>query len=287
MFENIPLPPAFSFIRKGRVFLLLRNDYMDLLLAEGIEDPKTLLQKYRETSTFLEGRTLHPSVPLGGGKRIVIRRYLHGGLLGALTRVLYLFGSRSFRELTLTEQIRTSGIPTIEPVGAIHRTRFPFYQAYLLSLEIQGAKDLLQYLQEIEPKPSRQKLLQKRKILRVAGQLVHRFHEEGFFHGDLQLRNILVSGERLFLIDFDRSYHRDRLTVEEKRKNLLRLNRSAEKWKRHGLPLTRTDRLRFFLAYAEGDEEMKQVMKKAWKSYSLRQRFYRWRWGIQRMLKNR
>lgn len=284
MFNNILIPPSFSFTRKGKVFLLLRNDYKDLLLEQGIEDPEAFLQKHRQTSKYLEGRTLHPSVPLTEEKRIVIRRYLHGGLFGALTRDLYLSGSRSFRELVLTVQMRASGIPTIEPIGAIHRALPPFHQGYLLSLEIPEAKNLIQYFQEIKSLPSRERLLQKRRTIRSAGQLVRRFHRAGFFHGDLQLKNILVSGEELFLIDFDHSYQRDRLTVDEKKKNLLRLNRSVEKWKCLGLSITWTDRLRFFLAYAEEDEEMKKAIRKAWRTYSLRHLFYRWSWGLQRML---
>ncbi len=284
MFDNILIPPSFSLIRKGKVFLLLRNDYKDVLLEQGIEDPKAFLQKYRQTSKYLEGRTLHASIPLEEGKRIVIRRYLHGGLFGALTRDLYLFGSRSFQELTLTMQMRTCGIPTIEPIGAIHRTLWPFHQAYLLSLEIPEAKHLIQYFHEIEAQPSRERVLRKRSIIRSAGLLVRRLHQAGFFHGDLQLKNILVSGEELFLIDFDHSYQRDRLSLDERKKNLLRLNRSVEKWKRLGLPITRADRLHFFLAYAEGDEEMKKAIQKALRTYFLRRLFYRWSWAVQKML---
>ncbi len=285
MFENIPIPLSFSVVRKGKVLLLLRDEYKDLLLEQGIEDIKTFLQTHRQTSKYLKGRTLHPSVPLKGGKRMVIRHYLHGGLFSALTRDLYLFGSRSFQELALTVQIRAAGISTIEPIGAIHRIFRPFYKAYLLSLEVSGAKDLIQYFEEIGPHPSRERLLHKRRTIRSAGLLVHQFHEAGFFHGDLQLKNILVSGEQLFLIDFDHSYQKELLTPDEKKKNLLRLNRSVEKWKRLGLPITRTDRFRFFRAYAEKDEEMRRTMTKALRTYSLRHLFYRWSWKIEEIVR--
>jgi 3-deoxy-D-manno-octulosonic acid kinase len=285
MFENISIPPSFSLVRKGKVFLILTDEYKDPLLEQGIEDIKTFIQTHHQTSKYLKGRTLHPSVLLKEGKRIVIRRYLHGGLFSALTRNLYLFGSRSFQELALTVQIRACGISTIEPIGAIHRIFGPFYKAYLLSLEIPGAKDLIQYFQEIGPRLSGERLLQKRRTIRSAALLVRQFHEAGFFHGDLQLKNILVSGEQLFLIDFDHSYQKEVLTADEKKKNLLRLNRSVEKWKRLGLPVTRTDRLRFFRAYAERDEEMKKMMTKALRTYSLRHLFYRWSWAVQNILK--
>jgi 3-deoxy-D-manno-octulosonic acid kinase len=284
MFENISIPRSFSLIRKGKALLLLSDEYKDFLLEQGIEDMETFLQIHRQTSKYLKGRTLHPSIPLKEGKRIVIRHYLHGGLLSALTRDLYLLGSRSFQELALTVQIRACGIPTIEPIGAIHRSLGPFYKAYLISMEISSATDLIQYFQEIGPHPSRERLLHKRKTIRSAGLLVHQFHEAGFFHGDLQLKNILVSGEQLFLIDFDHSYQKEALTADEKKKNLLRLNRSVEKWRRFGLPITRTDRFRFFRAYTERDEEMRKTMTKTLRTYFLRHLFYRWSWAFQRVL---
>jgi tRNA A-37 threonylcarbamoyl transferase component Bud32 len=185
----------------------------------------------------------------------------------------------------LTEKILSLGIPTVQPIGAIHRSvLLLFYKAYLLSLEISGAKDLIQYFQEIGPHPSRESLLYKRRTIRSAGLLVHQFHEAGFFHGDLQLKNLLVSGEQLFLIDFDRSYQKDALTPDEKKKNLLRLNRSVDKWKHLGLAITRTDRFRFLRAYAEKDEEMRKTMTKALRTYSLRHLFSRWRWAFRRVL---
>jgi serine/threonine protein kinase len=249
MFKNIDIPRSYFPIKKDKVFLVLKEEYRDDLLEQGIGDIEAFLQAHRETSKYLLGRTPHPSIPLKDEKRMVVRLYSHGGLFRILTRVLLLF-----------------------------------YKAYLLSLEISGAKDLIQYFQEIGSHPSRERLLHKRRTIRSVGLLVRQFHEAGFFHGDLQLKNILVSGEQLFLIDFDRSYQKEVLSADEKKKNLLRLNRSVEKWKRLGLPVTRTDRFRFFQAYAERDEEMRKTMTKALRTYSLRHLFYRWSWAFQRIL---
>jgi 3-deoxy-D-manno-octulosonic acid kinase len=216
---------------------------------------------------------------------MVVRQYFHGGFFRGVTRDLYLFGARSIRELSLTEKISSSGIATLQPIGAIHRSTYLFfYKAYFFSLEIPEAKDLIQYLQETGRPPSREALLHKRRTIRSVGLLLRQFHQAGFFHGDLQLKNILVSDEKPFLIDFDHSYHRGILTAPEKRKNLLRLNRSVEKWKRLGLPITRTDRLRFFNAYAEEDEEIWKVMRKALRTYALRLLLYRLGWALQRVL---
>jgi 3-deoxy-D-manno-octulosonic acid kinase len=284
MFKNIDIPRSYVPMRKDKVFLVLKEEYREDLLEQGIEDIGAFLQTHRETSKYLLGRTPHPSIPLKAEKRMVIRLYSHGGLLRILTRSLYLSGARSIQELTLTEKILSRGIPTIQPIGAIHRSvLLLFYKAYLLSLEISGAKDLIQYFQEVGPHPSLERLLHKRRTIRSAGLLVRQFHEAGFFHGDLQLKNILVSGEQLFLIDFDRSYQKDKLTADEKKRNLLRLNRSVEKWKRLGLPITWTDRLRFFRAYAGDDEKIKEAMRRSFPTYSLLSYFHRFEWFLGRM----
>jgi hypothetical protein len=279
MFKNIPIPASFSLIRKRKIFLLLKDDYRDLLLQHGIEELETFLKRYVQVTRYLTGRSPHPSIPIKDGERMVVRRYSHGGLFGLFTRGLYFFGSRSFRELALTEEIRSYGIPTTEPIGAIHRlTQFPFYQPYLLSLEVPRALNLIQYFQQISPHPSLQDLSQKRKMIRSAGLLLRQFHELGFFHGDLHLKNILIAEDQLILIDFDRSYRKPVLSQRKKMKNLLRLNRSVEKWKRLGLPITRTDQWRFFLSYAGNDVRMTKAIQKVVRTYSIRHLFYRTGW---------
>ncbi|MFB3885152.1 MAG: lipopolysaccharide kinase InaA family protein [Thermodesulfobacteriota bacterium] len=254
----------------------MKEEYKNLLLQLGIEDLESFLKKCRQSPTFLKGRALHPSISLREGERVIVRQYLHGGLFRNFNRSLYLFGSRSFRELILTEEIRSSGIPTVQPIAAIHRFILrPFYQAYFLSLEIPNSKDLIQYLWEIGTSPSREKVLLKRKMISSVGLLIQNFHRLGFFHSDLQLKNILVAGNQLFLIDFDRSFRKKPLSAAKRIRNLLRLNRSAEKWRNLGLPIHRTDRWRFFLAYAGEDETIRKAMKKAIRTHSIRRLLYR------------
>ena len=280
--RKILIPSSFSLCRRRNTFLILRDDYKDLLLREGIEDIEAYIRRNLEKSTVLQGRTLHPSIPIGNEKRMVIRQYSHGGLLRGLTGSLYFSGSRSFEELALTEEIRSSGIPTIQPIGAIHQTVIPpFYRAYLLSLEIPEARDLIRLFVEIGPGPSRDVLSHKRTVIRSTGILLRDFHKAGFFHRDLQLKNILVSGSQPLLIDFDQSYRNPVLSLRERMKNLLRLNRSAEKWIRLGLPITWRDRLRFFSIYAGNDIEIRNEMRRASKTYSLRALLHRIGWALE------
>jgi hypothetical protein len=285
MFKDIQIPPSFSLIKKGKVLILLETEYKEALLKQGIDDLKTFLEKSGQVSHYLEGRSPHPCVPLEDGKRMVVRQYSHGGILRAITGNLYFFGARSFRELALTEEIRSCRIPTIEPIGAIHhRIFYPLYRAYFLSLEVPHAIDLIQYLRQFGTRSSHKNIFSKRKTIRSAGLLIRQFHRFGFFHADLQLKNILVAGDQLLLVDFDRSYHKPKLSTRKRMKNLLRLNRSVEKWRRLGLPITRTDRWRFFLAYAGDDKEIRKAMEKAVRTYSLRLLFYRSGWAVQKIL---
>jgi len=286
MLKHISVPPFFSLIRKGKVFALLKDGYKDLLLKQGIDDIETFLKKNSQTSRYYEGRTLLPSISLWGGKRMVVRQYSHGGLLRTITGNLYCFGARSFRELAITEEIRSCGISTIEPIGAIHQAigLLPFYQAYLLTLEVPGALNAVEYLEKMGKNPNRETLYHKRKMIGHSGLLLRQFHQSGFFHRDLQLKNILVAEDRILIIDFDRSYRKSILSTRERMKNLLRLNRSVEKWRRLGLPITRTDRWRFFLAYAGEDEEIRKAMGRALHTYSLRSLFYRFGWAVEKIV---
>ncbi len=282
----IPFLPTYAPIRKEGLSMLLKEEYREALLRQGIEDFENYLARHARPSLHLTGRTSHLLVSLKDEQRMVIRRYSHGGLLRAFTGDLYLFGSRGFQELALTEEIRASGISTVQPVGAVHESVFPFfYRAYFLSLEIHQAKDLAGFLLEIGLRPSARDLVEKREMIRRAGCLVRRFHQAGFFHGDLQLKNILVSGGQPFLIDFDRSYRKKALTLEDRIDNLLRLNRSVEKWRRQGLPATKTDRWRFFLAYSGGDEAMRTGLQRALRTHAIRFFPHRCLWAIQEWIR--
>jgi 3-deoxy-D-manno-octulosonic acid kinase len=277
MHKKFLIPPFYVMIQRGKISFLLREEYRGLLLQQGIEDLETFLKKYGQTSPRLEGRTPLLSILLKDGTKTVVRSYSHGGLLRGLTRNLYLSGSRSFEELVLTEQIRSSGIPTVRPVGAVHRRIFPFfYRAYFISLEIPEAEDLPRYLLRTGSHPSPENLVEKRKTIHSVGRLIRQFHRAGFYHSDLQLKNILIAEGGPLLIDFDRCYRKKVLALRERTRNILRLNRSAEKWKRAGIPLSKTDRLRFLSAYAEGDREVKESLKKALRFHAFWFFIHRW-----------
>lgn len=279
MFANLPIPPSYCLIRKRNTYLLLKETVKDFFLDAGIENIEGFLKRRSSASSYVRGRTDHLLLPLNGGGRTVVRRYSHGGLLRAFNRSLYLAGSRAFSELALTERIRSCGIPTVEPLAAIHCIVVPpLYRAYLLTREIPRAIDFISYFKGMSARLSVEQLSSKRGVIRSAGRLLRTFHDAGFFHGDLQMKNILLSGEQPLLIDFDRSYRKSTLSTGERIKNLLRLNRSADKWMGQGLRITRTDRWRFFKAYAEEDAEILASLQKALRLYPFWVMIHRMGW---------
>jgi tRNA A-37 threonylcarbamoyl transferase component Bud32 len=280
MLRNIVAPPSFALIKCGKTSLLLKEGLKDLLLRAKIQDVEGFIKKNTKGLRYLSGRAAHPSILIDDRTRVVVRRYSHGGILRKLTRDLFLFGSRSFQEVAYTEAVRSCAIPTVEPVAAIHQNVFcPFYRAYLLSREVPNSKDLIQFFKEMIVHPS---FPAKRKIIHSAALVLRKFHGAGFFHGDLQLKNILVADEGILLIDFDRSYRRKALSDGEKIANILRLNRSAEKWTRKGLPITWRDRFRFFSVYAGDDVEIRKAMRRAFRSWSLSNVIHQIGWRMER-----
>ncbi len=114
-------------------------------------------------------------------------------------------------------------------------------------------------------------------------------HEAGIYHSDLHLKNFIVEmGEEgmgsLYIIDFDRSKIIHPLKSNKWFANLLRLDRSAEKWRPKGLWITRTDRLRFLRSYLEGDKERIASVRKYIKKYLRHRRRYRVGWAIERLI---
>ncbi len=286
------LPHGFSLIKRERAELIIRDLYKDRLMDRGIHNPGSLILQQGNKAQFMHGRGLLVSLPLQGkdSERMVIRHYEHGGIFRALTRDLFLVGSRPFRELIITEVARKAGLPTMEVLAAIKtRLLWPFYKGDLVSKEIPHSVDLIQYLTRWGKGRVQKRLDEKRKLIQQAGRLVRKMHEVGIYHSDLHLKNFIVEmgeGEMgsLYIIDFDRSKIIHPLKSNKWFANLLRLDRSVEKWRPKGLWITRTDRLRFLRSYLEGDKERIASVRKYIKKYLRHRRRYRIGWAIERLI---
>jgi len=156
---------------------------------------------------------------------LVLRHYLRGGLVSKLSKERYIFKSwascRSISEFQILNKLAQQGLPVPTPAAAQVIRSGLSYKADLITQRIPDAKDLVQIL----------KVDQDKKFYEHLGKTIARFHQQGFYHADLNIQNILQDKDQQFwLIDFDRAKI---LPPQQKWQlsNLSRLKRSFEKEK--------------------------------------------------------
>ncbi len=194
-------------------------------------------------AALLESHGCVPADKTGRGELIrfpydrgwgIIRKYLRGGLVRHFVKDAYFLVNRPLRELRLHAHVFHAGLPVPEPLGVCWERRGLFVRGALATHEVK-AVNLLGYLARDHGETG--------EMLRRCGALIRQMHDMGVFHADLQVRNILVGEDRLYLIDFDNAWLAGRLTPLQRARNLFRLRRSFEK---NGLPL------QFFQPICEG-----------------------------------
>lgn len=209
----------------GNLYLLVREDRAGEIGPAILDEPRRL------EPTCYEGRIPLRALRLRDGETALVRSYRHGGWLGGLRGRLYAsWPPRPFRELTITEELRRRGVPTVEVYAAgVERVYGPFYRGWLVTRELRGGKDLWSALQD--PALDAERL---RAVLRAAADTILAMHRHGVYHADLNLKNVLVrydkQGAQSYVIDFDRAkLFLGNLPAPLARNNLNRLLRSARK----------------------------------------------------------
>ncbi|TAN05533.1 MAG: 3-deoxy-D-manno-octulosonic acid kinase [Rhodanobacteraceae bacterium] len=153
----------------------------------------------------------------------VLRHYRRGGWMTPLLGDRYVWNGRSrsrgFAEFSLLAELSRRGLPVPEPVAARYRQRGVYYTADLITRTIGNAQTVAELIaaQRFDA-----------GVAERIGALVARFHVAGVDHADLNAHNILLAGDALWLIDFDRSEIRQGGTAW-KLSNLARLKRSLLK----------------------------------------------------------
>jgi tRNA A-37 threonylcarbamoyl transferase component Bud32 len=207
----------------GRL-LIVREELRDYLAIE------TVCANTAEVSAY-HGRERLRCVWLKDGERALIRSYRHGGMFRAVSgKMFFTRPLRPLRELAITEELRHRGVPTVEPCGAcVEPVSWPFYRGWFITRELSGARDLWEAVSG-----NRLGEFDTAAIFRAAADGVKLLHREGVYHGDLNLKNILVRREnnvvKGYIIDFDKAtLFLGRLPDRIARKNLDRLRRSLRK----------------------------------------------------------
>jgi len=169
------------------------------------------------------------------GLSLVLKHYYRGGLIARMISDWYLGGqldkTRAYREWCLLRTMRNLDLPVPKPVAAQVIKKALFYQADLITVEIERSETLADYIMN---KAISESLWQN------IGRCLKRFHAHNIFHADLNARNILLQmpeGAKsdefdVYLIDFDRGDIRPGGDAW-KRENMARLKRSLEKFQRN------------------------------------------------------
>lgn len=149
----------------------------------------------------------------------VLRHYQRGGVVRHLVHDRYFWNgrrlARPFRELRWLARLSRRGLPVPAPVAARVRRPGLWYRGDILMVRVPGTP-LGDQLRADRADPA--------TWFRV-GQVVRGLHDAGVFHADLNVDNVLVQGDRISLIDFDRA--RGFPWSVWRRRNLARLERSA------------------------------------------------------------
>ena len=213
-----PVLHDFALVEAAGARALLRRGYREHAALLGLNGPPL-----GGEATVGGGRARHPLVALPGGERIVVRGYLRGGLMRHLNRERYFLGHRAFDELRVTEHAAAAGVRVPAVVAAVERRGALAYRASLATRWIAGGQELAGWLAGKEPAAAAAALLD-------AGRQLARMHDAGISHPDVNLRNLLVTGEGVHVLDFDRARLLPRPVPPTLRaRGLLRLARSAGK----------------------------------------------------------
>jgi tRNA A-37 threonylcarbamoyl transferase component Bud32 len=159
----------------------------------------------------------------------------------------WLRGSRARRAWEGALHLHKHGISAPEIVSLIKQGR----RSYLVTRFITGAIPLNRLLRERFTKSSDPlETAAKRAMIRQLGPWLRRIHDLGIYHDDWSTKNILTTQHNekwhFHLLDMESVLPRKPLTYRRRVKNLAQISDAP-------FGVTRTDRMRFLLAYAGDD----------------------------------
>lgn len=194
-----------------------------------------------------------------GGRVLVSRKYLHGGLLRLLTGDRFLSPKRCRAEVDIIRYLKNKGFPVVTPFATLVEKRSIVYRLNLLTVFEEGSISLLDYLKRA---PHRDRMT----VISGFIHLFSRLQTLGVYHPDLHIGNVLVtSAGKLLLLDFDHAARRV-LTKKDRESMLWRLWRHMGKMERMGrLKLDNKEKNHLLKTYSRvsGIDSEKALAKKA------------------------
>lgn len=218
---SLDLPEGFRGERLDAGWVASRTGERQALVDAGFFDPERIESIGEPTSMGGRGSLRRLSLPSGP---VLLRPYLHGGLLRFVTGKRFFDRARPFRELCLAADFRASGLPAPEPIAAAAFGGSFGYRLYYLAREIPGV-DLFAFL------GSEKDSERRRRILHATGEALRGLHDVGWVHADLHPKNLLLEEgtQRIHFLDLDRSWRQVPLPYDARMRNLARLFRYGER----------------------------------------------------------
>ncbi len=153
----------------------------------------------------------------------VLRHYHRGGMVARVLGDRYLWTgaerTRSFAEFRLLVELYGRRLPVPKPVAARYCRQSAHYRADLITRCIEDTRTLAALLTAGRF---------DKTVAGDVGTTIARFHAAGVYHADLNAHNILLDGDSVSVVDFDRGELR-RPSPTWQLKNLMRLKRSLLK----------------------------------------------------------
>ena len=130
----------------------------------------------------------------------VLRHYWRGGLIGRLLSDQYLYtglkNTRTYKEYLLLVELEARGLNAPKPLAAKITSRGLIYRGDLITQAIPNAESLLDILKT--------RAINQSEMVTI-GKTIADFHQQGVFHADLNINNILLDDRgKAYIIDFDR-----------------------------------------------------------------------------------
>jgi tRNA A-37 threonylcarbamoyl transferase component Bud32 len=223
-------PAGFERLLLGHAIAVARSDFAPHIRQAlvGADGSKATLHEYASRQPGarpLAGRGVAYAFQLKPTTtRVVVRHNRHGGLFAPLTGDRFLAPTRGPYELEVSLSLAKLGVPTPEILGyAVYPPGGIFQRCDVCSREVPGGKDLAEILRTGSA-PERSAALEH------VAALVGALSRAGARHHDLNAKNVLIAGERAYVLDVDRVT----LRVDRERAlaaNLGRLTRSIRKWR--------------------------------------------------------
>lgn len=197
----------------GRI-ALVRHDYADamanLLFGAGLAHEVTRQSGRGSVYTF--------DLPDGKG---ILRPYRRGGALARFREDRYWRSNRPLKELVILDHAYRHELPVPQPLGALWEQQGRSYSGAIATRLLPGVT--------LQDWAGDHTAAEEAAVLNHCGRVIRAMHDAGIYHADLQIRNVIVGEDGVYLIDFDKASRFDPSTDLPRARNLLRLRRSIEK----------------------------------------------------------